>query len=63
MEIFFSELIATLPLEKIKFAIRGKLPICDSIWGPFSNFLANKDLSCVVETNSRVAHISENCAW
>jgi len=46
---WLSELIATLPLEKITYAIRGKLPIFDSIWGHFSNFLANKDLSCVVE--------------
>lgn len=46
---WLSELTATLPLEKITYAIRGKQPIFDNIWGPFSNFLANKDLSRLME--------------
>lgn len=46
---WLSELTTTLPLEKITYAIRGKQPIFDNIWGPFNNFLANKDLSCLVE--------------
>ena len=47
---WFSEMMATLPIEKITYAVKGKQPIFDNIWGPFRNFLANKDLSRLVET-------------
>lgn len=47
---WLSELTTTLPLEKITYAIKGKQPIFDNIWGPFKNFLLNKDLSGLVET-------------
>lgn len=47
---WLSELVVTLPLEKITYAIKGKQPIFENIWGPFKDFLANKDLSHLMET-------------
>lgn len=38
---WFSDLTATLPLEKITYAIRGKISMFENIWGPFENFLPN----------------------
>lgn len=47
---WLSELSTTLPLEKITYAIKGKQPIFENIWGPFRNFLLNKDISGWVES-------------
>lgn len=46
---WLSELTTTLPLEKITDALRGKQLVFDINWGPFSNYLANKDLSHCVD--------------
>lgn len=54
---------ATLPFEKITYAIRGKILMFDNIWGPFVKFLRNPGLT--PKSSFRVTYNSEQhqCRW
>lgn len=46
---WIKELSTTLPMEKITYIIKGKLPLFQNIWGPFMQYMGNMDLGSMVD--------------